>query len=97
MFFIHNKESEVFEFHRLADQFMCADKNVYFTTFKIRQSLSLLLGCAKSIDIVYCYGKTFQPFGEGFEVLEGKNSGRHKHGDLFAIWGSGVFMLVEHA
>ena len=64
---------------------MRPDKDVYFSTFEIHQCLALLLRRTESIDVIHRYRKSFQSFREGFEVLEGENSGWHKHCDLFAI------------
>src|SRR6266850_673204 len=85
LFFIHDEEAEVGEFHVFRKQPMRADDHVHLAGFQIREDFLLLRGAAKTAEHFDVRAEGRESLLEGFEVLEGEYRGRRQKRDLFVI------------
>ena len=88
LFFINNQQPKVLELHRLADEFVGTDKDVYLALCQVCKHLPRLLGGAGTGKIIHTDRKILQTFGECLEMLVCKYGGRHHHCHLFVVAGS---------
>ena len=85
LFFVDDQQSEVFPFHRLADELVGADKNVDLACRQVLRHLSRLFGRACTRQVVHAHRHALQSFGERLEMLKGQYGGRHQHGYLLVV------------
>ena len=88
LFFVDDKQSKVFEFHRLSDEFVRPHHDINLSFCQVlKQSLRLGWG-ASAREVVHSHGKILQTLDKGLVMLERQHGGRYHHCHLLAV-GSG--------
>ena len=82
---VHNQQSQIAEFHILANQLMRADDNVQLAACKPSQNVFLFFSSAQTAQIIDGARHIGQPRFECFVVLHCQYGGRHKHCNLLII------------
>ena len=82
---VHDEQSQVAELHGLADEFVCADDDVYLAGFEVGENLFRLLGTSSPREIVHADGHALQSGGERLVVLVGQYGGGHHDGHLLGV------------
>ena len=87
LFFIDYEQSEVFEFHSFANEFVCADDYVDFSGCKIGKYGFHVFGFPCAGQIIDPDREFFQARRECGEMLECQHCRRHEHCGLLAVGG----------
>ena len=85
LLFVYHQQAEVPEREARAEEFVCADDDVYLPLGKLFLYFGGLFGSLETADEFDVAGEVPEALGEGVVVLQGEDGCRHQHGHLFIV------------
>ena len=82
---VYNEKSEILELETLSNKLVSTYHNVESSRLQSLLNVRYFLSSPQSAHIIDIAWKILQTVLECIEMLEGKNSGRHKHSHLLAV------------